>query len=93
MKDEILVEEKFVTNRSKPLYIVTSNHSEALNNLTRRKSLDEVDLQSLKELGYAIAFNKLDSYGKKVYISHNLRTFEETKNAKYSKWKRTRKGA
>lgn len=79
MNDEILVEEKWIKNRSEPLYVATSTHGESLNNLTRRKSLDEVDLQSLKGLGYAVAFNKLDKNGKKVYLHHNMRTFKENK--------------
>jgi len=80
MKDEILVEEKFVKNRAKPLYIITSFHSKAINNITRRKSIDEVDMQSLHDLGYAIALNKLDAYGHKTYIKHNLRTRKEMRH-------------
>ena len=48
MKDEILVEPKTLKNRKNPLYVVTSNHAELINLLTRKKSLDEVDLDSLK---------------------------------------------
>lgn len=75
MKDEILVEPKTLKNRKNPLYVVTSNHAELINLLTRKKSLDEVDLDSLKGLGFAIAQNKLDKDGNKVYIKHNTRTF------------------
>ena len=77
MKDEILVEEKKLRNRKNPLYVVTSVHAEAINNMTRKKSLDEVDLQCLKDLGFAIAYNKLDENGDKCYIKHNARTFKE----------------
>ena len=49
MKDEILVEHKIVSNRSEPLYVVTSVHAQAINNMTRKKSLDEIDLESLNE--------------------------------------------
>jgi|TARA_Y100000289_G_C3891285_1_gene134092 hypothetical protein len=77
MKDEILVEEKKLRNRKNPLYVVTSVHAEAINNMTRKKSLDEVDLQSLKDLGFAVAHNKLDKDGNKCYIKHNARTFKE----------------
>jgi hypothetical protein len=75
MKDEILVEEKILKNRKNPLYVVTSTHAEAINNMTRKKSLDEVDLESLKALGFAVAYNKLDKDGNKCYIKHNARTF------------------
>lgn len=77
MKDEILVEEKIFKNRKNPLYVVTSSHAEAINNMTRKKSLDEVDLDSLKTLGFAVAYNKLDKHGNKCYIKHNARTFKE----------------
>ena len=82
MKDEILVEEKILRNRKNPLYVVTSVHAEAINNMTRKKSLDEVDLQSLKDLGFAVAYNKLDKDGNKCYIKHNIRTFKEHMNKK-----------
>ena len=38
------------------------------------------DLRAFKNLGYAVCHNRLDSYGKKVYIHHNTRTFKQTKN-------------
>jgi len=82
MKDEILVEPITLKNRKNPLYVVTSNHAELINLLTRKKSLDEVDLDSLKGLGFAIAQNKLDKDGNKVYIKHNTRTFAEKMNAR-----------
>ena len=77
MKDEILVEEKIIKRRSEPLYVVTSVHVEFINNLTRKKSLDGIDLASLKGLGFAVAHNKLDKDGNKVYLKHNTRTFAE----------------
>lgn len=82
MKDEILVEEKKLKNRRNPLFVVTSSHAGAIENLIRRKSLDEVDLQSLKDLGFAIAYNKLDKDGNKCYIKHNARTFKDKMNRK-----------
>ena len=48
--------------------------------MTRKKSVDEVDLQSLSDLGYAIALNKLDAYGSKTYKKHNLRTRKEQRH-------------
>ena len=81
-RDEILVEEKLVKNRTAPLYQVTSFHANAINNMTKKKSLDEVDLQSLSDLGFAVAYNKLDNYGRKVYLKHNLRTRKEIRNSK-----------
>ena len=77
MKDEILVEPKILKNRKNPSYVITSTHAESINLLTRKKSLDEVDLESLKSLGFAIAYNKLDENGEKCYIKHNTRTFEQ----------------
>jgi len=82
MKDEILVEPKILKNRKNPLYVITSTHAESINLLTRKKSLDEVDLDSLKGLGFAIAQNKLDKDGNKVYLKHNTRTFAEKMNAR-----------
>ena len=85
MKDEILVEPKILKNRAEPLYVVTSVHALAINNMTRKKSLDEVDLDSLKALGFAIAQNKLDKDGNKVYLKHNTRTFAEKMNSRKNK--------
>jgi|TARA_B110000305_G_scaffold134288_1_gene149922 hypothetical protein len=82
MKDEILVQEKIIKSRSEPLYVVTSTHAQAINNMTQKKSLDGVDLQSLKSLGFAVAYNKLDKDGNKVYIQHNTRTFAEKMNSR-----------
>lgn len=82
MKDEILVEPKNLKNRKSPLYVITSTHAESINLLTRKKSLDEVDLDSLKGLGFAVAHNKLDKDGNKVYLKHNTRTFAEKMNSR-----------
>jgi len=82
MKDEILVEPKILKNRKNPLYVITSTHAESINLLTRKKSLDEVDLDSLKRLGFAVAQNKLDKDGNKVYLKHNTRTFAEKMNVR-----------
>jgi len=82
MKDEILVEPKILRNRVEPLYVVTSVHALAINNMTRKKSLDGVDLDSLKQLGFAVALNKLDKDGNKVYLKHNARTFTKKMNAR-----------
>lgn len=82
MKDEILVEPKILRNRAEPLYVVTSVHALAINNMTRKKSLDGVDLDSLKQLGFAVALNKLDKDGNKVYLKHNARTFTKKMNAR-----------
>jgi hypothetical protein len=82
MKDEILVEPKNLKNRRNPLYVITSTHAESINLLTRKKSLDEVDLDSLKGLGFAVAHNKLDKDGTKVYLKHNTRTFAEKMNSR-----------
>lgn len=85
MKDEILVEPKILKNRAEPLYVVTSVHALAINNMTRKKSLDGVDLDSLKELGFAVALNKLDKDGNKVYIKHNARTFKKKMKSRNKK--------
>jgi len=79
MKDEILVAKKIVSNKADPSYVVKSIHQAPLSLLSRRKSLDSVDIQALNDLGFAIAYNELDEYGKKVYIKHNLRTRKETR--------------
>lgn len=81
-KDEILVSKKYISNKADPLYIVRSWHSDHLNLLTKKKSLDGVDIQSLNSLGFAFALNELDKYGNKVYIKHNFRTKMENKKTK-----------
>ena len=79
MKDEILVEKKDgeMDDYDRPIYIVTSVHKEAINNMVRNQTIDDIDLESLKQLGFAVAYNKLDKDGNKVYIQHNTRTFAE----------------
>ena len=79
MKDEILVEKKDgeMDDYDRPIYIVTSVHKEAINNMVRNQTIDDVDLESLKKLGVAVAYNKLDEHGNKCYIKHNTRTFEQ----------------
>ena len=79
MKDEILVEKKDgeMDDYDRPTYIVTSVHKEAINNMVRNQTIDDVDLESLKQLGFAVAYNKLDKHGNKRYIKHNTRTFEQ----------------
>jgi hypothetical protein len=84
MKDEILVEKVNgeVDDYDRPIYIVTSIHKEAINNMVRNQTIDNIDLESLKVLGFAIAYNKLDKDGNKVYIQHNTRTFAEKMNSR-----------
>ena len=79
MKDEILVEKKDseMDDYDRPTYIVTSVHKEAINSMVRNQTIDDVDLESLKQLGFAVAYNKLDKHGNKRYIKHNTRTFEQ----------------
>jgi translation initiation factor IF-2 len=79
MKDEILIEKKDgeMDDYDRPIYIVTSVHKEAINNMVRNQTIDDVDLESLKQLGFAVAYNKLDKHGNKRYIKHNTRTFEQ----------------
>jgi len=82
VKDEILVEKKDgeMDDYDRPIYIVTSVHKEAINNMVRNQTIDDIDLESLKRLGFAVAYNKLDTYGRKIYIKHNLRTRKEMRN-------------
>ncbi len=79
MKDEILVEKKDgeMDDYDRPIYIVTSVHKEAISNMVRNQTIDDIDLESLKQLGFAVAYNKLDKHGNKCYIKHNTRTFAE----------------
>ena len=89
MKDEILVEKKDgeMDDYDRPIYIVTSTHKEAINNMVRNQTIDDIDLESLKVLGFAIAYNKLDKHGRKVYIKHNTRTFSEKMKSRNNKTK------
>lgn len=46
---------------------------------TKEVLFSDDDLKAFKKLGYAVCHNKLDEFGKKVYIHHNMRTFKENK--------------
>ena len=93
MVDEVLVEYKGVillenedatpTNGWK---ITSYPHHDAMALLKTGDDTKEVlfsddDLKAFKKLGYAVCRNKLDEFGKKVYIHHNIRTHYEKKNA------------
>jgi hypothetical protein len=54
MNNIIEVKEKKYKNRKDSLWVVTSNHAENINLLTRKKSLDRVDLLCLTDLGFKI---------------------------------------
>mgnify|MGYP003343787314 FL=1 len=58
MKKDIIVKEKKYKNRKDSLWIVKSHHAENINLLTRRKSLDRVDLLCLTDLGFNIKYEK-----------------------------------
>lgn len=58
MNEEIIVQEKKYKNRKDSLWVVVSNHAENINLLTRRKSLDSVDLLCLTDLGFKIKYEK-----------------------------------
>jgi hypothetical protein len=58
MEDEILVKEKKYKNRKNSLWVVISNHAENINLLTRKKSLDRVDILCLTDLGFKIKYEK-----------------------------------
>ena len=87
MTDEILVEYTGVNIDLGNLYKITSHpHRNAFGELCgkpkknkRKTKFTEDDLMSFKQLGYAVCNNKLDKYGNKVYIHHNMRTFKEKK--------------
>lgn len=55
-KSEIVVKEKRYKNRKDSLWVVVSTHSQDINLLTRRKSLDRVDLLCLTNLGFKIKY-------------------------------------
>jgi hypothetical protein len=57
-KKEIIVKEKKYKNRKDSLWVVVSNHAENINLLTRRKSLDRVDLLCLTDLGFKIKYER-----------------------------------
>jgi hypothetical protein len=87
MADEILVEYAGTNIDLDGQYKITSHpHMNAFGELCgkpkknkRKTKFTEDDLMSFKQLGYAVCHNKLDKYGKKVYIHHNKRTFKEKK--------------
>ena len=90
MVDEILVEYKSLgldPKDSSPIdqYKITScPHHDAMALIKTGDDTKEVlftddDLKAFKKLGYAVCHNKLDEFGKKVYIHHNMRTFKENK--------------
>lgn len=53
---EIVVKEKKSKGVMGTLWVVVSDHAENLNLLTRRKSLDRVDLLCLNDLGFKIKY-------------------------------------
>ena len=55
---EIIVKEKKARGTMGTLWVVISDHAENLNLLTRRKSLDRVDLLCLTDLGFKIKYEK-----------------------------------
>ena len=57
-KSEIVVREKKYKNRKDSLWVVKSHHAEDINLLTRKKSLDKVDLLCLSSLGFKIKYEK-----------------------------------
>jgi hypothetical protein len=53
--DKIIeIKEKCFKNRKDSLWVIVSDHAFALNCLTRKKSLDKVDLVCLNDLGFKI---------------------------------------
>jgi len=53
---QIIVKEKKYKNRKDSLWVIKSHHAENINLLTRRKSLDRVDLLCLTDLGFKIKY-------------------------------------
>ena len=91
MVDEILVEYKGLGIEGEDCppvgqYTITSYpHHDAMALLktgddTKEVLFSDEDLKAFKKLGYAVCHNKLDEYGKKVYIHNNYRTHLEKKN-------------
>lgn len=58
MNQEIVLKEKKYKNRKDSLWVVVSNHAENINLLTRRKSLDRVDILCLTDLGFKVKYEK-----------------------------------
>ena len=91
MVDEVLVEYKGVTilqdedaTPTNGWKITSFPHHDAMALIKTGDDTKEVlfsddDLKAFKKLGYAVCHNKLDEFGKKVYIHHNMRTFKENK--------------
>ena len=53
---QIVVKEKKYKNRKDSLWVIKSHHAEIINLLTRRKTLDRVDLLCLTDLGFKIKY-------------------------------------
>ena len=53
---QIIVKEKKYKNRKDSLWVIKSHHAENINLLTRRKTLDRVDLLCLTDLGFKIKY-------------------------------------
>jgi hypothetical protein len=53
---QIIVKEKKYKNRKDSLWVIKSHHAENINLLTRKKSLDRVDLLCLTDLGFKIKY-------------------------------------
>ena len=91
MVDEVLVEYKGVTilededaTPTNGWKITSHPHHDAMALLktgddTKEVLFSDEDLKAFKKLGYAVCHNKLDEFGKRVYIHHNMRTFKENK--------------
>jgi len=56
MDAEIIVKKTKIKGAMGTLWKVVSNHAECLNLLTRRKTLDSVDLLCLTDLGFKIKY-------------------------------------
>jgi hypothetical protein len=88
MVDEILVEHKGLgtEEQGEGKWKITSYpHHDAMALIKIEDDTKEVlfsdgDLKAFKKLGYAVCHNKLDEFGKKVYIHHNMRTFRKRKD-------------
>mgnify|MGYP000999897215 CR=1 FL=1 len=53
---QIVFKEKKYKNRKDSLWVIKSHHAEIINLLTRRKTLDRVDLLCLTDLGFKIKY-------------------------------------
>ena len=80
MEDEILVEYAGLEEKNGICYKITSSrHLDPMTEIAGKDKFHDTDLEQFKKLGYAVCHNKLDEYGNKVYIHHNMRTFKEKK--------------